>query len=174
MLTLHGGEWLRKGKSQTKYRHLKQLSINMHKVLPIKQATSGQVASLGFRRRSNQLIGDGNLLVNASSRIGLSCLKHKKCRELIKCNCRKGCKAKCKCRSAALPCRELCFCSGKCSEPSNILDMHQLEALEDVPTKANYDTLSPSIGDMEVDVSFDPTAGECSTSTMDEPMDSLK
>ncbi len=35
-------------------------------------------------------------------------------RELIKCNCTKGCKGNCKCKRAPLPCTELCKCKGSC------------------------------------------------------------
>jgi hypothetical protein len=38
----------------------------------------------------------------------------KSCRELIKCNCKKGCTGRCKCAKAALKCTALCFCSGDC------------------------------------------------------------
>ena len=36
-------------------------------------------------------------------------------RELIKCNCKKGCTGNCKCRRASLPCTELCQCKGTCA-----------------------------------------------------------
>ncbi|GFS12972.1 hypothetical protein ElyMa_006710800 [Elysia marginata] len=45
------GKRLPKIKALTKYCHVKQRSVNMQKGLPIKQAMSGQAASLGFRRR---------------------------------------------------------------------------------------------------------------------------
>ena len=35
-------------------------------------------------------------------------------RELIKCNCLKGCTGNCKCKRATLPCTELCKCKGGC------------------------------------------------------------
>ena len=35
-------------------------------------------------------------------------------RELIKCNCKKGCTGNCKCKCAPLPCTELCKCKGMC------------------------------------------------------------
>ncbi|GFS06380.1 hypothetical protein ElyMa_002964200 [Elysia marginata] len=63
-------------------------SLYQHAKRPIKQARSGQVASLGFRRRSNQLIWDGNLLVNSSESEMPEASKE--CHELIKCKCRKG------------------------------------------------------------------------------------
>ena len=40
----------------------------------------------------------------------------KSCSELISCSCKKGCRGNCKCRSARLPCTELCKCTGKCKE----------------------------------------------------------
>lgn len=36
------------------------------------------------------------------------------CPELISCKCKKGCKDRCKCRKAFLPCTALCFCDGTC------------------------------------------------------------
>ena len=36
------------------------------------------------------------------------------CRELIHCNCKKGCRGKCKCLKAALKCTPLCASSGTC------------------------------------------------------------
>ena len=35
-------------------------------------------------------------------------------RELIKCNCIKGCTGNCKCKRASLPCTELCKCKESC------------------------------------------------------------
>ena len=35
-------------------------------------------------------------------------------RELIKCNCKKGCTGNCKCKRASLPSTELCQCKGNC------------------------------------------------------------
>ena len=37
------------------------------------------------------------------------------CNELIKCGCKQGCRGRCSCRKANLPCTALCFCSGDCS-----------------------------------------------------------
>ena len=37
------------------------------------------------------------------------------CKELIKCGCKQGCRGRCSCRKANLPCTALCFCSGDCS-----------------------------------------------------------
>jgi hypothetical protein len=39
----------------------------------------------------------------------------KECRELIKCNCKKSCKGRCKCFKANLKCTQLCFCAGQCA-----------------------------------------------------------
>lgn len=36
------------------------------------------------------------------------------CRELVKCNCRKGCSGRCKCRKSALRCTHLCACAAQC------------------------------------------------------------
>ena len=37
-------------------------------------------------------------------------------RELVKCNCTKGCSGNCKCKRSSLPCTELCKCKGTCSK----------------------------------------------------------
>ena len=42
-------------------------------------------------------------------------------RELIKCNCIKGCTGNCKCKRASLPCTELCKCKGNCDWNKNCL-----------------------------------------------------
>ena len=40
----------------------------------------------------------------------------KRCPELIKCGCKKGCSnGRCKCLKALLPCTALCFCEGACA-----------------------------------------------------------
>ena len=43
----------------------------------------------------------------------------KSCKELIECNCKKGCQPPCKCSKASLPCTELCNCSGTCFQTEN-------------------------------------------------------
>ena len=38
----------------------------------------------------------------------------KSCKELVKCQCKKACRASCKCVKSSLTCTELCFCGGTC------------------------------------------------------------
>ena len=38
----------------------------------------------------------------------------KSCEELVSCGCKKGCKKRCRCKKANLPCTGLCSCDGEC------------------------------------------------------------
>ena len=71
---------------------------------------------------------------------------------MIKCKCRKGCKSRCKCQLATLPCTELCLCAGKCSEPNHDTDDDYQSDIDDI-IKTSQDLQSTSHEYMDVDIS---------------------
>ena len=48
------------------------------------------------------------------------------CPKLVKCGCKKGCRGRCSCATAGLPCTALCFCDGKCQHDWKSKFMNQL------------------------------------------------
>ena len=70
-----------------------------------KQRTELDPSNWGWEKVDNKYLPFWSELIEAS--LG--------CRELIKCNCKRACRGRCKCFQQELKCTELCSCSGQCT-----------------------------------------------------------
>lgn len=71
----------------------------------------------------------------------------KACRQLIKCKCSiKGrCTFRCRCKTAELPCTELCLCKGECDKPRNESENEEINHVQQEERSVTHslDTIEP-------------------------------